>query len=483
VESGGLDVTVSSLFGQGDFLEFQLSGAQLFSGSVNSPTVSTGIFPVIGAGGAGARYQGPADSTCCASASVSNVLVIITVQSGSGPVITGLSPNSIASGSAGFPLTVTGTGFQSGALVQWNGATLLTQPGSATQLIATVPSNLVANAGIFSVTVVNPGPVTSNVAVFTVGLVSIGTLTISTPTLLPSGQIGTFYAQQLLATGGTPPYSWALLSGSFPAGLSLSPSGVISGTPTALGTSSFNVTVADNNFASAGQTFSLTINPKTFDFTSALRVAQIVDGQTWKTLFAIVNLDSVPVNYVTRFWDDNGNSLALPLLNGTPGTLAGTVAVGGTAFAETPGGTSTALSQGWAEVSSTGRIGVLTIFRSSIPGKPDAEGTVTGVSSGNRIWVPFDNTQGFTTGIALANTNPSQPITVSVLLQLENGSQTSGSIFLPAHAHVAFVAPTRFPFIAGARGSILFTAPTADLTVVGLQFTPTGSFTSLGSFQ
>jgi len=35
----------------------------------------------------------------------------------------------------------------------------------------------------------------------------------------------------------------------------------------------------------------------------------------------------------------------------------------------------------------------------------------------------------------------------------------------------------------GLRGSIKFTAPTADIAVVGLEFTPTGQFSSLGTFQ
>ena len=35
----------------------------------------------------------------------------------------------------------------------------------------------------------------------------------------------------------------------------------------------------------------------------------------------------------------------------------------------------------------------------------------------------------------------------------------------------------------GGRGSIKFTAPTADIAVVGLEFTSTGQFTSLGTFQ
>jgi hypothetical protein len=162
-------------------------------------------------------------------------------------------------------------------------------------------------------------------------------------------------------------------------------------------------------------------------------------------------------------------------------SLTGTLAVGGTTFAETPG-TSPSLLQGWAEVASTGRLGVTTIFRSVTPGKI-SEGTVTGVSSGSRVILPFDNTQGLGTSIAVANTNPTQSLSISLVFQLDTGAQISGSLFLTAHAHTAFSLATMFPAVAGARGSILFSASSPDITVVGLRFNPAGSFTSLSSFQ
>jgi len=67
-----------------------------------------------------------------------------------------------------------------------------------------------------------------------------------TTSSLPDGQIGAAYSQTLAATGGVTPYTWSLVSGSLPAGLSLSSGGVISGTPTATGTSNFTVRVTDS---------------------------------------------------------------------------------------------------------------------------------------------------------------------------------------------------------------------------------------------
>lgn len=483
IESGGFDVTMNSIFGSGDVLEFQFSGAQLFSGTVVTPTVLTGIFPLSGggAGGVGARYQDPI-KPCCATETVANVLVVITVQAPSAPVIGSLTPSAITAGSVGFPLTVNGSGFQAGALVYWNGSPLVTVFTDMNHLVATVTDNLIALPAIATVTVANPGPLFSNALPFTITTPFTGSLTILTPPVLPPGHAGVFYSQRVIAVSGSPPYSFSLISGGLPAGLSLSGSGVISGTPTVDTTANFTVAVEDSVSASAQQTFSLTISPITFDFTSALRVAQVADGLNLKTLFIITNLDQAPTDYVFRFWDDSGNPLRLPIVNRSPGTLTGTLAAGGTTFAETPGN-SPSLLQGWAEVASTGRIGVTAIFRTLTAGQPASEAAVTGVSSGNRIILPFDNTQGFVTGVAVANTNPSQPLTIPLVFQLDDGSEIGGSLFLPARAHTAFNLATRFPVLAGARGSILFAASSPDITVVGLSFNPNGSFASLASFQ
>lgn len=77
-------------------------------------------------------------------------------------------------------------------------------------------------------------------------------LTIATASL-PNGTLGVAYSSTVSATGGTPPYSWALSSGSLPAGLSLSSAGEISGTPSAAGATNFTVRVTDaaNGSASA----------------------------------------------------------------------------------------------------------------------------------------------------------------------------------------------------------------------------------------
>ncbi len=85
-------------------------------------------------------------------------------------------------------------------------------------------------------TAVNPGPPNTG------GLP--GTLTITCP--LSAAQTGITYNSLLVATGGTPPYTFSI-TGSLPAGLTLTPStGAITGVPSVLGSSSFTAAVRDS---------------------------------------------------------------------------------------------------------------------------------------------------------------------------------------------------------------------------------------------
>jgi hypothetical protein len=83
-------------------------------------------------------------------------------------------------------------------------------------------------------------------------------LVITTPPQLPQGAVNSPYSQALAAVGGTAPYTWKLVQGTLPLGLSLS-GGTIAGTPTANGSSTFTIQVMDNAGVTASQQFTLTI--------------------------------------------------------------------------------------------------------------------------------------------------------------------------------------------------------------------------------
>ena len=88
-------------------------------------------------------------------------------------------------------------------------------------------------------------------------LLIIGTAVVTSS--LPDGTVGMFYSEPLEADGGTPPYSWLTLD-TLPPGLSLSASGMITGTPSLYGTYPFTVEVMDTLGDIDTQDLTITIN-------------------------------------------------------------------------------------------------------------------------------------------------------------------------------------------------------------------------------
>jgi len=100
-------------------------------------------------------------------------------------------------------------------------------------------------------------------------------LAITTAPALPGGTANVPYAATLATSGGSPPFTWSLVSGSLPPGVSLSPSGVVSGTPSDPASSTFTAQVKDAAAASVAATFSLVIAPPLIIATTTLPAGEV----------------------------------------------------------------------------------------------------------------------------------------------------------------------------------------------------------------
>lgn len=90
--------------------------------------------------------------------------------------------------------------------------------------------------------------------------VAIPTFTFSPPAgALPVAAVGSAYSQQITAAGGSGSYSYAVTTGALPAGLTLTSAGVIEGTPTSVGTSSFTITATDSVSAFGAVSYTLEV--------------------------------------------------------------------------------------------------------------------------------------------------------------------------------------------------------------------------------
>ena len=184
------------------------------------------------------------------------------------------------------PVSVTTTSLAAGVIGAGYNQTLRAaggiSPYSWAITVGSLPAGLSLNAGTGAITGTPTGPLVG-VSSFTVTatdsespaktataslsiIISAATLNVTTNGL-PTGVINAAYSGATLqAAGGVSPYTWAVTSGSLPAGLTLTPSGTIAGTPTVLGTSDFTVTATDSETPTAqtaSKDLSISINSST----------------------------------------------------------------------------------------------------------------------------------------------------------------------------------------------------------------------------
>jgi Putative Ig domain len=250
------------------------------------------------------------------------------------PTISAVLPQTIAAGSSAVTMKVTGTNFTSNAVILWNGNKLATSVVDATTLSGSIQGGSLMVPGTAQLQVQNSQTGQAS-QVVPVSIVSTGTnvplpLAIS-GTALASGVMGTAYSAILSATGGTPGYTWSVVSGNLPGGLTLAAgTGAITGTPSASGTFSFTVQVSDNSSPVQTQTaaVSITVAPTpvaTAQLTIATSsLAAGTDGAAYKqTLLA----SGGTAGYT---WSIAAGSLPAGLTLSGTGVISGTPTVSGT---------------------------------------------------------------------------------------------------------------------------------------------------------
>jgi len=190
---------------------------------------------------------------------------------------------------------------------------------SSTGVISGTPTQ--AGIGIVALQVTDSDPVTAATASEILEIVVVQPLVITSASL-PADRIGVAYTQTLTASGGTPPYTWTALS-SLPAGLSLSSAGVISGTPTVAGTTTFSVLVADSATVAsqtANRAFSITVEPLIVSTgTVSLTPGSISVGQTTSAQVTIAVPTGSPAPTGTVQFQSDGVNIGAPVTvsNGT----------------------------------------------------------------------------------------------------------------------------------------------------------------------
>lgn len=135
---------------------------------------------------------------------------------------------------------------------------------ASTGVISGTPSEAGAGTASLSFRVTDSAAATANSGSYQIIIDPVNSLEIVTTSPLQDGEVGESYVRGLRATGGLTPYTWSIVSGTLPPGLSLTAStGIISGTPTIDDHWTFTVRVTDSQStpASVSKVIDVTIAP------------------------------------------------------------------------------------------------------------------------------------------------------------------------------------------------------------------------------
>lgn len=165
-------------------------------------------------------------------------------------------------------------------------------------------------------------------------VISSSAPTINT-TALPVGTVGVAYSQALVATGGVGTLVWGTTLGSLPTNLSLSPAGVISGTPTGTGTANFTVQVTDGFSQTATMPLSITIASVPTPPNITTTNADLLPNGLLNGIVPYSRTLTATGGTGTLTWSILSGTLPTGLTLSTTGEISGTPSVAGT-FEFTP---------------------------------------------------------------------------------------------------------------------------------------------------
>ncbi len=409
------------------------------------------------------------------------------------PVATQLFPSSARAGSPAFTLTVLGSGFAPGAIVQWDGSSRITAFVNNGDLEASITASDLVNPGTVSITVINPGSPASNALTFTIITTHPNPIITG---LSPSSAVAGGHAFNLTVYGDN-----------------FSEQSVVRWNGEdretyILDEATLQALITEEDIASVG-TAQVTVfedapgggasDPRAFAIRefSNFYFPQVAAGGGYTTVFTLMNTGAETDLGSLTLTDTSGNPL---VVSGAAGSSAPTsasqfplvVPAGGITIitATAPSGSSTTKT-GWARVDSTK--GLLSGVASFQTTQGNLVTSIAGVLAAQPIGsgtIPVDNdaTRGRRAGFAVANPN-SFDIRVQIIVLDENGHQVGNTLVPPelnplsAGRQVAKFLDEYLPQLATFKGTMILLPEGSGSEFVAVALSISQGLTSLGSMS
>jgi len=217
-------------------------------------------------------------------------------------------------------------------------------------------------------------------------------------------------------------------------------------------------------------------------------LSHLAAGAGWSTVITLVNTSPAAVPAIISLHDDLGSALTLPVTTTLQGVSQTSTASSVTATLNpnstlliSMGEQAASTVVGWADVQSTAVLGGYAIFRWTPQSGSPEEGTVPLQGQfPSTFTLPYDNTAGFVTGVALANLSPAAASVTATAWDDSGNELGRQTVELGGSGHTSFDLPTGIPQTAGRFGVVTFASTaTGGIAGVGLRFSPFGTFTSV----
>lgn len=210
--------------------------------------------------------------------------------------------------------------------------------------------------------------------------------------------------------------------------------------------------------------------------------AHFASGAGWETIVTLVNNGSSNAQAVLNFYDESGNPSTVPLdfpQGGTATTSSSysqTMKPGAVAVIESQGGTT--LSVGSVQLLSDSKMSGYLVFRYQ-PTLQEAAVPLQ-VQNAASYTLPFDNTGGISTGVALSTTASAQTSVQVTILDDKANPLATDTIMLSGRGHTSFVLGTRYTATNNLRGTIQFQGVGgAQIGVIGIRALSSGAYTTI----
>ncbi|HEV3333128.1 MAG TPA: hypothetical protein VG096_19210 [Bryobacteraceae bacterium] len=216
-----------------------------------------------------------------------------------------------------------------------------------------------------------------------------------------------------------------------------------------------------------------------------LDIPQVVDGGAWQTTIALTNTSaSQTVVSLTFFQNTTGGATASWNLAFRENVqLQSLILPGGsTLFLHTPD-TAASPTVGWGQVLELDGSGVVVAYATFTQLAAGTLGVGTALASVavSRILVPFDNTNGAATSMAVVNPGSSSE-TINVGIRIGSTASQPAAITLPPNGHVSFDFSTQFSATANQSGLAEFYSPNGTFAILALRF-QSGALTTAPVFS